>query len=504
LSLPDLARGTVRSLAAGPGRIAAAWAIAALLALGALGGGPGVSRDEAAVLAAASGAPSAAARPAPPLAAALARATYAATSAGVPHVRALRLGSALAGALLAALVALAAWAVAGPAGALLAPALFWLAPRHLHAGLVATPDVILAALALAAVLAWRRAAAAPSRTARLRAATLAGVLLGGALAARLDAWVLLPALGAHAALLAGLRRRGAAAAAPEALGVALAVVALVAAAVLVAVDPALLRAGLAPWRTAARGAIAAPLLPLLTLPATLLLAYAAGALHAALRAGRALGGRAPPSAADDALLLAAAVAALAGSALADVPPGARGALHAMPFLAILGARALLDASALAWPRRAAPLAAAVALLVLYPALRATARAWPQGASAWSELAGFAPGAASLGLPRQDGGDAVAAVLGEVNDRARPGARIWWPTTAPEALALYARDGRLRADLLLATGPEEADVAVVALEPGARDAEYRAWAALRTSRPAAGVYEDEVPVVLVYARAGAWR
>ena len=248
----------------------------------------------------------------------------------------------------------------------------------------------------------------------------------------------------------------------------------------------------------------APLVALLTVPATLLVAYAGGAAHAAFRAARAFRGDPAPSASDDALLLAAAAAALAGSVLAAAPPGARPALHAMPFLALLGARALLHASVVAWPRRAAPLAAAVALLVLYPGLRATARAFPRGSSSWSEIAGGAPGAASRGLPRQDGGDAIAAALGAVNERARAGASVWWPSAAPSAIALYARDGRLRRDLTAARGPADADVAVVALESADRDAEYRAWAALRTARPAAGVYVDEVPVALVYARAGAWR
>jgi hypothetical protein len=92
----------------------------------------------------------------------------------------------------------------------------------------------------------------------------------------------------------------------------------------------------------------------------------------------------------------------------------------------------------------------------------------------------------------------------VNARARPGARIWWPGVSPQAVGAYVRDGRLRADLGSAAGPEQADVAVVALDGVSRDAEYRAWAALRTARPSAGIYRDEVPLALVYARPGAWR
>jgi hypothetical protein len=79
-----------------------------------------------------------------------------------------------------------------------------------------------------------------------------------------------------------------------------------------------------------------------------------------------------------------------------------------------------------------------------------------------------------------------------------------PGVPAEAVLLYARDHRLRPDLEVSAGPEEADLAVVALDGGSRDAEYRAWSAFRTARPAAGIYVDEVPVALVYARGGAWR
>jgi hypothetical protein len=99
---------------------------------------------------------------------------------------------------------------------------------------------------------------------------------------------------------------------------------------------------------------------------------------------------------------------------------------------------------------------------------------------------------------------VAGLLPALNARARPGARVWWPGVSPAAVAAYARDGRLRSDLALAASADDADVAVVAIDAGTRDPEYRTWAALRTSRPAAGVYRDEVPLALVYARPGAWR
>jgi hypothetical protein len=172
---------------------------------------------------------------------------------------------------------------------------------------------------------------------------------------------------------------------------------------------------------------------------------------------------------------------------------------------VLGARALLAAARVAWPSRATPLAASLALLVLWPGLRAAAHFHPAGASAWNELVGGAPGAASLGWRRQDGGEAAAALLDALNARGREGARIFWPATAPAAIRAFARDGRLRADLVAVDSPEEADLAIVILDGvTSRDAEYRTWSAFRTARPAAGAYLDEVPLAFVYARPGAWR
>jgi len=514
VSLPELPRAPGRAVLPSRGRIAAAWALATLLGLGALGGEPGISADEAAVLVGRSA--TEAARPMPPLAPAVAAITDAAgTRAGLSHLRAARLGTALAGALLSVLLAIAGWELAGGAAALLAPALFWLAPRHLQAGLLATPDLDVAALALGAVLAWRGALRAGGRVAAVRGGAMSGLLVGAAVLARADAWVFLVALAAHglgaaalaarspedaeagALLPARNARRGAAAALAAALA---------AAAGALAGWPAAGAAGGAAFLPArAAGPVRAALVPFLAIPASLLFAYAGGALHATTRIAAAARRRTPGrGASDDLLLLCAAAAPLAAAAIAGAPRSARPWLPAVPFLAVLAARAIVVAGATAWPRRAAEVVASVALLVLYPGLRATVSSFPLGTAAWNELLGGAPGAASAGLPRQDGGDAVAGLLAEVNARARPGARIWWPGVSPEAIGAYVRDGRLRADLASAAGPEQADVAVVALDGASRDAEYRAWAALRTARPSAGVYRDEVPLALVYARPGAWR
>jgi hypothetical protein len=522
-------RALARWIAAHRDRTAGLWAAVTLAVLLALSGSPGISRDEAAVLEASDAAlraPGAAARPQPPLApgaAAISRALL--TPLGVSPLRAARIPSAVAGAALSALLSAAAFGLSGPAAALLAPALFWAAPRHLHAGLVATPDLLLAALVLATALAFRRAGEETARRPRLRAALAAGLLLGLALAARTDAWVVAAALALHALLVRVLGAGPAAADGepPRRVPPRIAAILVLGPLVLLALWPALLWA--APARAAALAvagrsaatlalggarlpAAAFPvLITALTVPLGLLVILAGGVLHGLLRLSRAVRELAPRAGARDELwllLLAAAPLGATALGLGPASAGVRPWLPAMPFLALLGARALVSAAAVAWPARAAPLVASLALLALWPALRATVHALPAGASSWNELAGGAPGAATLGLPRQDGGEAAAQLLEAVNTRAREGARIWWPTSSPAAIHALARDGRLRGDLALADGPEEADLAVVTLDGAGRDAEYRAWAAFRTARPVAGAYLDEVPLAFAYARPGAWR
>ncbi|WP_242360242.1 MULTISPECIES: glycosyltransferase family 39 protein [Anaeromyxobacter] len=517
----------------GPRAGAVLAAVATAAVLGLLAGAPGISRDEARVLGAAERVAGAAPLPraeatSPPLAreaAGLAHGLF--SRLGASHLRAFRLGTVAFAAVLSALLALAGHALAGASGAVLAPLLFWLAPRHLHAGLVATPDLAAAALWLATAWAYRRADRAAGSAERRGAAAAAGILFGAALTARTDAWILLAALALHAIAAPRVTPRPGAPvaldASPPRRGGPLAIAAMVllGPAILVLSWPWLradlhgrLAAAFAPgggWHLAGAPAagLHALLVTALTVPAAILWVFAGGALHATAQAVR--GGvpdaRGGGSAARDALLLvlcAVAPFAAAAAGLAPGAPGVRPFLPAMPFLALLGARALVAVAASAWPSRRAPLLAALSVLVLWPALRQAVHAFPSGASAWNELAGGAPGAASRGLRRQDGGEAAASVLEPLNARARPGARVWWPSTAPEAVEAWVRDGRLRPDLRRADGPEDADVAVVALDGASRDDEYRAWAAFRTARPAAGAYLDEVPLALVYARSGAWQ
>lgn len=538
------------------------WGLAAFLALAALSRGPGISREEAGMLAAAGAVPGETASPErPPLAALLSRSTEAVSvRIGLSHLTGYRLGSALAAGILAALLASLAGELFGPAAAALAPALLLAPPRLLLPLLQSGPRAAAAALTLAALLAYRRAATGAHRPARIAAALAGAALFGLALAFQLGSVQLLAVVAAHAALLPallGLRSvdEPQAAPAPEADGWDIrgpsprtsspppppgddrpalqhrtrsSLLAVVAMAVL---GPAVALA-LWPWLWAdtlhrAAAALAAvsgqaPVLHLgrlieagrpppsypvvvtaLALPASLALAFAGGVLHALWRLWRAV--RGGPGLADELLLLLAAAGPFAAAQLglwARIPgPGPW--LAAFPILAALAARAILDCAAALWSSRARIVAACLATAALAPAVAASIRAYPQLGSAWGELAGGAPGAATLGLARHDG-EAAAALLGEISARARPGARIHWGSIPPAALAVYTADGRLRPDLVAAGSPAEADIAVVPVAGRPRDEEYRVWAGLRSTAPVAGAFLDEVPLAWVYARPGAWR
>lgn len=533
------------------GRIALGWALAAFLSALALGGAAGVGQEESRTLAAGrqvaghlTRAPSdfpaalrgltalSGERPGPLLAEAFhGFLAEGGERLGLGALRGARLGAALVAALLAAALALAAFDLSGVTASLLAPAVLLLSPRAAALAVTATPDLLGALLWTAALGAALRSLDAPTRLARTRAGAGAGLLLGLGAAVRPDLWVLLPVFALHWLLgrlhLWRLARRAPApleedgeapaedwAARLRRVPTAVGAAALLGPAVCAAAYPWLLGDPLQRLLPALRAAHEAgaplPHPPLLlaaaALPAPLALLFVVGLLHAAqrlLQALRAGDGRVVRT---EALLLLAAAAplALAAAGLAPRRPGLAPVAHALPVLALLGARALVGLSRRAWPGRRRALAAAVALVVLYPGLRAAWRTFPHGASAWSEAAGGAPGAAARGWPRQDGGEAAIGLLPALGVHAVPGARVLWLGVAPEAVARYRRAGLLRADLSDAADAAGADLAVVARTAGSRDAEYAAWEALGSARAEAGAYLDDVPLAQVFARPGAWR
>jgi len=496
-----------------------AWGVCAAALLAATAQGPGISDAEAAALAGtgpSDPAASAAAVSTPPsTAAVLGAAGAVATRLGAPRLAGYRAVSALAGGALAALVAMLALALAEPGAALLAPAILLCAPRLLASLVEAGPLAPGAALAVGTVLAYRTAAAAGRARARLAAALVAGCLFAVALALRAEAVQLLAVVAAHVLGCAALRalqpeRARLAGPRPRSSPPSLAAMLVLGPIGALALWPQLWAAPLpriAGVLAASLGTRPAWGFPLyvtgLALPVALVAAFAAGALHGAARCARAV--RGGPGLSDELLLLFAAVGPLAAAqaGLGSREPGPGPWVSAFPFLAILAARALHAAARAIWPARASLVAGFLAALVLAPGVVATARSYPLLSAAWGELAGGAPGAATLGLPRQDGG-VVASLLREIAVHARPGARVYWAAVPAEALRVYTQDGRIRPDLAVASRPEEADLAVVPLPGDSRQEEYRVWAAFRSSTPVAGTFLDEVPLAWVYAQPGAWR
>ncbi|MBL0278487.1 MAG: hypothetical protein IPQ24_20865 [Anaeromyxobacter sp.] len=532
-------------------RIAAGWLLVALGAGAWLAGAPGVPTGEARTLAdgrqvagllvRAPRAPAEAARGLEALSAGARRpllaealhgfAAEGGERLGLGPLRGARLGAVVVTALLAALLSLAAFDLAGLTGALLAPALLLLWPRQVSASLLATPDQAGALLWLAALASAARSLDAPTRLARTRAGTWTGVLTGAAAAVRPDLWTLLPLLATHWLLgrlhLWRLARRAPAplelpadepveswAARLRRVPTALGAAALLGPALAALAYPWLwgapLPRALAALPLAHGAGTPLPVNPLLlaaaAVPAPLLLLALLGLAHAAVRLLRAMASGDGRVARTEALwLLGAGVPlTLAGAGLAPRGPGLTPLVHALPVLALLGARVVEALARLAWPSRQAALAAALGLAALYPGLRAAALAFPHGASAWGELVGGAPGAAGLGWPRQDGGEAVRALLPALVAHAPPGTRVAWLGVAPEAVARYRRAGLLPASLLDAPSADQADLVVAALGGAPRDALQEAWQALGSARAEAGVYLDEVPLAQAFARAGGWR
>lgn len=431
--------------------------------------------------------------------------------------------------------------LAGRTGALLAPALFLLVPASFDATLHAGTGVPVAALGLGVLLAHHRALRSRDARERVRRAAVAGILFGAAVAARRDAWALLPLLVLHYLVVriwGGIRALTAGEAPPHhpagrsawrsllsGLPASLPAMAILGPLVFVALTPWTWADPIRRFLPAARATLDAPpfvhlgavvtggrppasaplLAALLLPPASLGFLYLAGLAHGARRLLLGWRREAAASFSDELLLLLGALAplVLAASGVAPAEAGVGPILPALAVLSVLAARAVATAARAAWPAGAAKLTLAVLLLALYPALRATIRTFPHGAAAWSEWVGGAPGAASRGLPRGAEG-ASAALLPEISERAAEGQRVWFASLPPAAAEALRRDGRLRADLRVAASLAEADLAVIDVDDARRDLEYRVWSVFGTARPVAAARLDEVPLANVYAKPGAWR
>lgn len=179
----------------------------------------------------------------------------------------------------------------------------------------------------------------------------------------------------------------------------------------------------------------------------------------------------------------------------------------MPFLAMLaggslerGARGLHAWLAPRWKAASERLVVAVlGALCLLPALIATARVYEFGTSAYSELAGGLPGAATLGMQRQFWANNLTGVLEWINANARPGERVYLHENHGGQVRDYQRNNMLRTDLVFVGSPFEADLVAYQYHQEFREHEFMTWQAFGTQKPVYGLYVDETPQIIVYRR-----
>jgi hypothetical protein len=188
--------------------------------------------------------------------------------------------------------------------------------------------------------------------------------------------------------------------------------------------------------------------------------------------------------------------------------GVKHFLPAMPYLAVVAGIGLrwvtgVAASVLRAPRA---LPAALAGLVCLPAVVETQRSHPDGLSHYNVLAGGFAGGASLGMNRQFWGYSVLPMLPWMQANAPASNRIYWHDVLPDALSMYARDGRLRPGMGNVGADEAAignsDLGIVIHEKHFTVYEGAFWNQYRTTRPVYVRTREGVPLVIAYRRPGA--
>ncbi len=179
----------------------------------------------------------------------------------------------------------------------------------------------------------------------------------------------------------------------------------------------------------------------------------------------------------------------------------------MVFLGILAGAAVARGCAALWERLKArrpsvpwaAVAVPVFAVLLAPAGVYSARVFPYGTAAYSELAGGLPGAATLGMQRQFWSSHVTGVLPWINANAKRGARLYLHEVHNGSFRDYQRNGMLREDLRPVGSPFDADIVAYQYHQEFREHEFLTWQAFGTRTPVTGLYLDETPQVVVYAR-----
>jgi 4-amino-4-deoxy-L-arabinose transferase-like glycosyltransferase len=256
-----------------------------------------------------------------------------------------------------------------------------------------------------------------------------------------------------------------------------------------------------------------------TVPLSTLLLFAVGAataLRTAVESARRGGwfcGELPSSSATWSLWLIAVVVNYAPWLSRETPifGGTKHWMTAYPFLCLLAGLGFRELSAAlvllarsrprfrqrALVERAVPVLAAGALLAAPLAI--TLDSHPFGLSAYTPIAGGAPGAASLGLNRGFWGYTTGALTEYLNRTAPKGARIYLHDTLGPSFDLLRLDGRLRSDLRGTLDLAASEMALYHHEPHMGRVESQIWVLYGSVTPAAVATHDGVPVTWVYRR-----
>lgn len=195
-------------------------------------------------------------------------------------------------------------------------------------------------------------------------------------------------------------------------------------------------------------------------------------------------------------------------------------LPAMPFFALLAGIGFDRMVRAAWGLARArggmargAVTAALLVVCMAPAARATLHAHPNGTAYYNELIGGVPGAADAGMQRQFWGYPTRLAMDYLNRHVPKGAQVYFHKSPWGCWDLYRKEGLLRHDIRHVADIFDMDAIAGRLRSTAYavyhhqkdhdDYELAIWEAYGTDAPVWQATQDGVPIVSVYRNPG-WR
>lgn len=182
-------------------------------------------------------------------------------------------------------------------------------------------------------------------------------------------------------------------------------------------------------------------------------------------------------------------------------------MPAMPFCAVLAGVGVSRCCEMLMEKIAsrtriyAVLSAAFALLLFAPAAYETAHYGAHGAAYFNALAGGAPGAARLRMPRNFWGYSTIEALEPLNQQVKKGEQVFWHKATSGAIQAYKTDRRLRSDMTY-SGDWTAPYSHWAIYHDQREKwpeELDIWRSYGTDWPVDGFFLDGVQLLGIYHR-----